>query len=515
MDYYNLLNENVLSVTSTQNTQINLKINTIKENFIRPEAYGAQANNPNFDNTNALNAAFATGKNIYSSPDKTYYVTKNLRTRGQRLIGGWKIHSKKSTSRAGIWEQTVSTVDEPKVNTNIIRMMYVATAYDLSEFLYIKSLGFNVLQHYSGMHIQGWDNDGNVQNMLDNAKSAGLKVIVGTQNDPGARANLVSWVKSIDSHPAIIGYSVFDEPVHNGISVTEQNAKIALLRSITNKLLTTVEFTVDPLKKRLSNNYDIIFLDIYNDSNADLTNEDATQKDLHKMQVTFDLYKKQYHARIIPVVMGFKYVNGAPLNRIVKTSKLFAKVSSGSLGVFIWDGDAEPSIETSVRNSSQLEDMSKEINKFKSLKLQTHKALLEEDVTEMDKKNQSFKEVSKNQLSQDLYSINIFKEINNYPPQVLDRFNDNFQFCSSKIIWKALSALWFKGTYGAYVSNMIIHKYNNFIFYAPVMQPDNISLKFLLDKSLKYYNLENFPNDAGNYNFKYANKFLTDFICIK
>lgn len=62
---------------------------------------------------------------------------------------------------------------------------------------------------------------------------------------------------------------------------------------------------------------------------------------------------------------------------------------------------------------------------------------------------------------------------------------------------------------------MIIHKYNNFIFYAPVMQPDNISLKFLLDKSLKYYNLENFPNDAGNYNFKYANKFLTDFICIK
>ncbi|MDP7965847.1 hypothetical protein QWI82_18365, partial [Acinetobacter baumannii] len=200
-------------------------------------AYGAQANNPNFDNTNALNAAFATGKNIYSTPDKTYYVTKNLRTRGQRLIGGWKIHSKKSTSRAGIWEQTVSTVDEPKVNTNIIRMMYVATAYDLSEFLYIKSLGFNVLQHYSGMHIQGWDNDGNVQNMLDNAKSAGLKVIVGTQNDPGARANLVSWVKSIDSHPAIIGYSVFDEPVHNGISVTEQNAKIALLRSITNKLL--------------------------------------------------------------------------------------------------------------------------------------------------------------------------------------------------------------------------------------------------------------------------------------
>ncbi len=119
----------------------------------------------------------------------------------------------------------------------------------------------------------------------------------------------------------------------------------------------------------------------------DLKDEDATQKDLRKMLVTFDLYKKQYHARIIPVVMGFKYVNGAPLNRVVKTSKIFAKVSSGSLGVFIWDGDAEPSIETSVRNSPQLEDMSKEINTFKTLKLPFHKALLENYSIETDKKN--------------------------------------------------------------------------------------------------------------------------------
>ncbi|WP_151742384.1 hypothetical protein, partial [Acinetobacter sp. TUM15103] len=506
MDYYDQINANVLSATFRQNAQINLKINTSRENFVRPEAFGAKANNPNFDNTNALNAAFATGKDIYSTPDKTYYVTKNLRTKGQRLIGGWKIHSRKSTSRVGIWEKTVSTVDEPEVNTKIIRMLYVATAYDLSEFLYIKSLGFNVLQHYSGMHIQGWDNDGNVQNMLDNAKSAGLKVIVGTQNDPGARANLVSWVKSIDSHPAIIGYSVFDEPVHNGISVTEQNAKIALLRGITNKLLTTVEFTVDPLKKRLSNNYDIIFLDIYNDSNMDLKDEDATQKDLRKMLVTFDLYKKQYHARIIPVVMGFKYVNGAPLNRVVKTSKIFAKVSSGSLGVFIWDGDAEPSIETSVRNSPQLEDMSKEINTFKTLKLPFHKALLENYSIETDKKKYGFKHVSKHQRSPNLYPINMFEEINSYPLQVFDRFNENFQVCSSNIIWKALLSLWFKGTYGAYISNITIYKYNKFIFHIPIIRPHTISLKILLDKSLRGYSLDN----INTYRFEYKNKFLTE-----
>ncbi|MCG8285124.1 hypothetical protein MID07_10900 [Acinetobacter seifertii] len=513
MDYYHQLNPHFLSVAFRENAQINLKINTVEETFVSPEAFGAKANNPNFDNSNALNAAFATGKDVYSTPDKTYYVTKNLRTKGQRLIGGWKIHSRKSTSRVGVWEKTVSTVDEPEVNTKIIKMLYVATAYDLSEFLYIKSLGFNVLQHYSGMHIQGWDNDGNVQNMLDNAKSAGLKVIVGTQNDPGARANLVSWVKSIDSHPAIIGYSVFDEPVHNGISVKEQNEKIALLRSITNKLLTTVEFTVDPLKKRLSNNYDIIFLDVYNDSNADFKNEDATQKDLHKMQETFDLYKKQYHARIIPVVMGFKYVNGAPLNRIVKTSKLFSKVSSGSLGVFIWDGDAEPSIETSVRNSPQLENMSKEINTFKNLKMPPHKTLLKDNFIEIDKKKYRFKGVSKYQLPKNLYSINMFEEINSFQSQILDKFSGNFQFFPSNIIWKALLSLWFKGIYGAYVSNIIIHKYNDFISCLLMIQPNTVSLKVLLDKSLKYYSLEN--NNVKSYSFRYTNNFLVDFLFIE
>lgn len=362
MDYYNYdkqLSAIVSTVAPQQSSQLLTK--KVNEAYASPESFGAKANDPNFDNTKALNAAFATGKDVYSTSDKTYYVTKNLKTKGQRLIGGWKIHSKKKTSRAGIWEQTVTTVDEPNVNTDVIKMMYVANAYDLSEFLYIKSLGFNVLQHYSGMHIQGWDMDGDVYNMLDNAKSAGLKVIVGTQNDPEAIANVASWVASIDSHPAVIGYSVADEPIHNGMTVAQQDARISLLRKVTRKLLTTVEFTQDGKNKGLSDNYDIIFLDIYNDANKNLSNAAAAQADINKMNSALNLYRRQYDARIIPVVMGFKYVNGAPLDRIAKTSKYFAKKSDGNFGIFIWDGDAEPAIETSVRNSLLLENLSKEI----------------------------------------------------------------------------------------------------------------------------------------------------------
>lgn len=38
MDYYDQINANVLSATFRQNAQINLKINTSRENFVRPEA---------------------------------------------------------------------------------------------------------------------------------------------------------------------------------------------------------------------------------------------------------------------------------------------------------------------------------------------------------------------------------------------------------------------------------------------------------------------------------------------
>lgn len=79
------------------------------------------------------------------------------------------------------------------------------------------------------------------------------------------------------------------------------------------------------------------------------------------MNSALNLYRRQYDAKIIPVVMGFKYVNGAPIDRIIKTSKYFAKTSGGNFGVFIWDGDSERSIETSIRNSAPLEQMSKEI----------------------------------------------------------------------------------------------------------------------------------------------------------
>lgn len=441
--------------------QINDNFKLLPRNFVTPEMFGAVANDITFDNTVALNDAFATGCDVYSTPDKIYSVTKNLRTKGQRLIGGWKIHSKKNTSREHFWEKTVSTVDDPNVNTDVIRMIYVANAYDLSEFLYIKSLGFNTLQHYSGMSIQGWDNDGNVHNMLDNAKSAGLKVIVGTQNDPLAISNLSAFVSSIDSHTAVIGYSANDEPVWNGKSIAEQDERISTIKAISNKLITAVEFTIDPLTKRMSDNYDIIFLDIYNDKNQNMSEADAMQADLYKMRASLGLYSRQYKCTIIPVVMGFKYVDGAPLSRIINTSKIFAKSCGGNFGTFVWDGDAEGSIETSIRNSSSLDKMCRDICAYRNLKHSIPTTLLWGYINNTTQTNWGLKDVFEHQIRIDPNSTDDFNGLNSYPTQVSGSNSTNSDHYSTSMSGgTGMLAIWFKKWSGAYCSDIPMKKYN-------------------------------------------------------
>lgn len=489
-------------------------------NIISPESFGAKANDLNFDSTNALNNAFNTGFDIYSTSDKTYYVTKNLRTKGQRLIGNWKIHSKKITSRAGIWEKIVQVVDEENVNTDTLKMMFVANAYDLSEFLYIKSLGFNTLQHYSGMHIQGWDNDGDVFNMLDNAKSAGLKVIVSTQNDLGAIADVASWVASIDSHSAIIGYSVIDEPAYNGKTIPEQDARISLLRGVTSKLLTTVDFTIDPITKLISDNYDIIFLDIYNDSNLEMSEEKATQEDLYKMRAALGLYSRQYKCQILPVVMGFKYINGAPLSRIIKTSKIFAKACGGNFGCFVWDGDTEPSIETSVRNSNELDKMCRDICSYKNLKWDIPKTLLWGYINNQGQTDNGLYDLIKHQVHNDPYKVGeVFEGINAYPTQVTGGSIDTDSTSLELNEGIGLKALWFKGTYGAYVSDIPMRKYNYMRVHAGTLQLGLLPIITIRGSSTGGYGLgvvlATIPTIDNVETVKFENQDESDLFCIK
>lgn len=44
----------------------------LEQTYLTPDMFGAKPNDPAFDNTDALNKAFATGRNIYGKKDDVY-----------------------------------------------------------------------------------------------------------------------------------------------------------------------------------------------------------------------------------------------------------------------------------------------------------------------------------------------------------------------------------------------------------------------------------------------------------
>ena len=333
-----------------------------EQTCLTPDMFCAKPNDPTFDNTEALNRAFATGRDIYGKKDDVYYVKGNIRTKGQRTIGGWKINSTKQTSRAGTWSKLVTTNDTGLDTSNNIRMLYVSSAWDLSEFLAIKELGFNTIHHYMGMHDIGWDRDGTVLDVLNNAKTAGLKVSVGTEQNALAKSDLTAFVNSINTHPAVWAYSVYDEPVARGFTVAQQDERITTLRNLTNKKLIAVDYESNPFVQKYSTNYDLVFVNSYSMRWA---TGDALAQDLDKMRRDYGVLKAQVKAPVIPAISAFTMrqnsMYASDVNQVVKASKIFAKVSGGNFAAFVWDGEADASINRAVRDNTVLQDLVKTI----------------------------------------------------------------------------------------------------------------------------------------------------------
>lgn len=329
--------------------------------FATPEMFGGKANDPDFDNTAALNAAFLTGKDVYSTPDKTYYVQNKLIAKGQRLVGGWKIN----TVRYGIG--TVDTFQDQTDDISI-RMLYLESAWDLSELLKIRMLGFNVINHYGYFANNGSeDAAGTIEILLDNAKTAGLKVNLGTQS-PRALANMAEFIGATTNHSATWGYSVFDEPASLGVTVAQQDEKIALLRTLTDKQLSFVDLcqAAQPFNQLFSKNYDLAFVDSYSKVGFTL------EQDLDKMRMDFGTIKAMTGLkRVYPVVAAFTDKGGyyaSDVNQVITASKIFGTVAGGNFGAFVWDGVGDGNITQRVRSNSQLQDLVKFLTSQKTRK---------------------------------------------------------------------------------------------------------------------------------------------------
>ncbi|WP_407503928.1 hypothetical protein [Acinetobacter baumannii] len=336
----------------------------INSKFVIPEMYGAKANDPDFDNTTALNSAFATGKDIYSTPDKTYYVNGILNSKGQKCIGGWSIYSNRSDGSAsgklGLIETTAEGVDAFSV-----RMLYVESAYDLTELFIIKSLGFNTINHYGYFENSPADVGGTVQKLLDNCLTAGLQVNLGTESS-AAQSDINTFINNSQFHKALWGYSVYDEPASRGITVAQQDYKIDMLRSLTGKPLSFVDLIAfgGAFNQLFSTRYDIAFVDSYSLQYTTGTLADWLAKDLEKMRYDYGCIKAMTKIdRVYPVVgaysMATYYANNP--DQVVQASKIFGTIAEGNFGAFVWDGVGDAGIIDNVRKSQKYRNLVKDL----------------------------------------------------------------------------------------------------------------------------------------------------------
>ena len=422
--------------------------------FVTPEMFGAVANIWETDNTAALNAAFATGKDVYSTPDKVYTCNGNLRTKGQRLLGGWKIRTSKTTVGTPNWTNTANTYADP-CDFSYLQGIYFAYAYDLSEFLAVRDLGYNTLLHYGGMHISGFDNDGDVQNLLDNAKSAGLQVLLGTQNSLNGMT-IEEFVNTYKDHPALLGFLIADEPFHNGITVAQQKEKIDLMRGLTNKPLACSDFKYDAFTEVLADGYDYIFGDIYNDAG------ETAEQTLYKMRAWLGLtHKRHPESKVLPTVMGFKYNGGVDIPTIIQTSKIFAKACGGNFACFVWDGLGEPSISNSIRDTVSLQGLSREICGYKTGVYQIPECYAWGTITEQSSQVvYGINDALKHRVGSDPNSTTLFEGTNSYPAQMNGGAAEGDRTSPYITSGQAIAGIWFKHSFGAYVSDITMNKYN-------------------------------------------------------
>lgn len=482
--------------------------------FVTPEMFGAVANKWEFDNTDALNAAFATGKDVYSTPDKIYTCNKNLRAQGQKCVGGWKIRTSKATVGTPNWTNTANTNPSP-CDFKHLQGVYMAYAYDLSELFAIRDLGYNTLLHYGGMHISGFDNDGTVKNLLDNALTAGLQVFLGTQNSLNG-VSLSDFVNLYKDHPALLGFLIADEPSHNGMSIADQQAKINIMKGLTNKPLACSDFTYDAFTEVLADGYDYIFGDIYNDAG------ETEEQTLYKMRSWLGLtYKRHSKAKVLPAVMGFKYNSGIDLPTIIKTSKVFAKSCGGNFACFVWDGLGETTISNSIRETPSLQGMSKEICGYKTGVYHIPECYAWGAVTEQSTQlNYGLNDVIENYVRSDPFTPAGFEGINCYPAQMNGGTVDGDRASSFISVGQAISGVWFKHTFGAYISEILMKKYNNFTVQSGMLQKGASDVILSVrGSSVGGYDLTaplaTLPNDTSVSNVRFTNSGKNDTFCIK
>lgn len=310
------------------------------------------------DWSDAIQAAFDTGKEIIGVKGKVYGVSKILNSKGQKIAGDFILN----TSRYTLGE-TPATSYVRITASEKLRICYVESAYDLAELLYIKSLGFNAINHYCYFDNNGTTySEGTVDKLLNNAYTAGLGVFLGTES-AAATTDLTTFITNTTDHAAVLGYAVYDEPGARGISVADQESKITTMRAATSKSLIMVDqipVGAGPFEQCYSTKYDIVLCNSYSLARPGVTTDEAVEEDLIRMRLDYGgLMQMLNTTRVIPVVAAFSGANFGTVEQMQKAGDIFGQAGNGEFGAFVWDGVGDAGITARIRDTQGFRDLVK------------------------------------------------------------------------------------------------------------------------------------------------------------
>lgn len=320
------------------------------------------------DWSDAIQAAFDTGKEIIGIKGKKYKVTKIINTKGQRYVGELTLDLQRTSI-----PNAVVTSNYAKPDNAFFRGIYVGTAYDFCEMLRIKSLGFNTVIHYCYFDNNGTvDIDGTMPKLLNNCLSAGLNVVINTNIESShGQGTVAEIVGRCDSFSNCIGYSVVDEPASRGISVADQDQMIATLRELTSKKLFSVDYmwVNTPWEYKFSRNYDVFLVNSYSMYYSSGSLQERVDKDLGKMRTDIGgCMMVTGSARIIPVVQTFSQFETNPVegihgsycfdvDQIVSAARVFGKTGNGDFAAFCWDNGFTTTLAKEVKYQTLVKEL--------------------------------------------------------------------------------------------------------------------------------------------------------------
>lgn len=268
---------------------------------------------------------------------------------------------------AGRWLRVVTT--DAGDSNGSLRICFAQGVASYSEFTNIRKAGFNCILHYRYFAPAA---NMTRKELCDLARSAGLSVIINLDPYNGTGATAV--IDEIDSHPAVIGYYLFDEPDGKNppISITVQESKIADCRAHTNKQLYTSMTVENQLNPLVSLKFDVYLLSVYYMISDAFTNYNGNGVmntfNYNKMGTQTALYKELYGDKtIIPIATTFiggggKY--GIPPNEkdlLAWQRKFYSYFPEhNNVAAFIWDIGGD--ITVSVNTNTTLLNFAHEIN---------------------------------------------------------------------------------------------------------------------------------------------------------